>query len=321
MTHARTQHPNAALTPRQRHKMVALVIDDGWTIEATAERFQVDAKTVTKWRDRFRDQGPDGLFDGDTSLDVESTGRPLRWYRLIEEAGVGAFAIVWRGIQPSVNREVAIKQIRSELATQPDFIRRFEAEAHLVARIEHPHIVPLIDFWRDPDSAYLVMRWLPGGTLEKRLDDGPLSLSETLVLAHQVGGALSAAHAHGIIHRDVKTGNILFDGSGHAFLGDFGIALEATESAGPVAALSPGSPAYSAPEQIRREPLGPEADVFSLGVVVFECLTGSLPFAAMSALDLVERGGWVVPTNGSPRRWCPGPTRSKRWRRHFFGSR
>lgn len=229
------------------------------------------------------------LIAGDPSLDAEAAGRPLRGYQLIEEAGVGAFAIVWRAIQPSVNREVAIKQIRSELASQPEFIRRFEAEAHLVARIEHPHIVPLIDFWRDPDSAYLVMRWLSGGTLEQRLDDRPLPLAETLVFAHQIGGALSAAHGHGIIHRDVKTGNILFDEAGHAFLGDFGIALEAEESAGPEAALSPGSPAYSAPEQIRREPLGPEADVFSLGVVIFECLTGTLPFAAMSAQDLVER--------------------------------
>lgn len=229
------------------------------------------------------------LLAGDASLSVESAGRPLRGYRLIEEAGVGAFAIVWRAIQPSVDREVAIKQIRAELASQPEFIRRFEAEAHLVARIEHPHIVPLIDFWRDPDSAYLVMRWLRGGTLERRLDDGPLSVSETMILARQIGGALSAAHAHGIIHRDVKTGNILFDEAGHAFLGDFGIALEAAESAGPEAALSPGSPAYSAPEQIRREPLGPQADVFSLGVVMFECLTGSLPFGAMTAGELVER--------------------------------
>ncbi|MDW3214744.1 MAG: protein kinase [Ilumatobacteraceae bacterium] len=229
------------------------------------------------------------LLTGDPSLEAAPEGRPLRGYRLIEEAGVGAFAVVWRAIQPSVGREVAIKQIRAELASQPDFIRRFEAEAHLVARIEHPHIVPLIDFWRDPDSAYLVMRWLPGGTLERRLDDGPLSVAETLSLAHQIGGALSAAHAHGVIHRDVKTGNILFDDAGHTFLGDFGIALEAAESAGPEAALSPGSPAYSAPEQIRREQLGPQADVFSLGVVLFECLTGSLPFAAMSARDLVER--------------------------------
>ena len=228
------------------------------------------------------------MLAGDAALSLETAGRPLRGYRLIEEAGVGAFAVVWRGRQPSVDRDVAIKQIRSELASQAEFIRRFEAEAHLVARIEHPHIVPLIDFWRDPDSAYLVMRWLPGGTLERRLDDGPMSVADTLVLASQIGGALAAAHSHGVIHRDVKTGNILFDDADNAFLGDFGIALEASESAGPEAALSPGSPAYSSPEQIRREPLGPEADIFSLGVVIYECLTGSLPFGSMSMQDLID---------------------------------
>ena len=230
------------------------------------------------------------LLSGDSSLAVEKSGRPLRGYRLLEEIGSGAFSIVWRGVQPSVNREVAIKQIRSELASQPDFIRRFEAEAQLVARIEHPHIVPMIDFWRDPDSAYLVMRWLRGGTLERRLDDGPMTLDETMTLARQIGGALSAAHARGVVHRDVKAANILFDEQGHAFLTDFGIALDALDSGGSEAALSQGSPAYASPEQIRREPLGPRADIFSLGVVVFECLAGSLPFRDSSSLDdLVER--------------------------------
>ncbi|MEM9039875.1 MAG: BTAD domain-containing putative transcriptional regulator [Actinomycetota bacterium] len=220
------------------------------------------------------------LFADDPALAAPDVGRPLRGYRLLEEAGVGAFSVVWRGEQPSVQRDVAIKQIRSELATQPDFIRRFEAEAHLVARLEHPHIVPLIDYWRDPDSAYLVMRWLSGGTLERRLDDGVLTLDDTLRLADQIGGALGSAHARGVVHRDVKTANILFDDDGNAFLTDFGIALGVAETTGPEAALSPGTPAYSAPEQIRGERLGPEADVFSLGVVVFECLAGRLPFAS-----------------------------------------
>ena len=197
---------------------------------------------------------------------------------------------MWRGVQPSVGREVAIKQIRRELATQPAFIRRFEAEAHLVARIEHPHIVPLIDYWRDPDSAYLVMRWLRGGTLERRLDDGPLTLAETLAVARQIGGALTAAHDHGVIHRDVRAANILFDESDNAFLTDFGIALEAAETSGPEAALSPGTPAYSSPEQIRQQPLGPASDVFSLGVVLYECLAGALPFAdSASASEVIER--------------------------------
>ncbi|MFV2064162.1 MAG: protein kinase, partial [Chloroflexota bacterium] len=225
------------------------------------------------------------LLSGDPSLDVEKEGRPLRGYRLIEEIGSGAFSVVWRGVQPSVGRDVAIKQIRSEFATQPEFIRRFEAEAHLVARIEHPHIVPLIDYWRDPDSAYLVMRWLRGGTLERRLDDGPLSVDAALTMARQIGGALAAAHAHGIVHRDVKTANILYDEQGNAFLTDFGIALEAAKSSGPEAALSPGSPAYASPEQIRQERLVPAADIFSLGVVLFESISGSLPFPASSSIE------------------------------------
>ncbi len=248
------------------------------------------------------------MLRGDGSLDVETAGRPLRGYRLLEEIGSGAFAKVWRGTQPSVDREVAVKEIRSDLATQPEFIRRFEAEAHLVARIEHPYIVPLIDYWRDPDSAYLVMRWLKGGTLERRLDDGPLSVSETVRLARQIGGALSAAHAQGIVHRDVKTANILFDDLGNSYLSDFGIALEASRSSGPEAALSPGSPAYASPEQVRRERLGPEADIFSLGVVLHECLVGGLPFPAAASVDeLVQlRLHHPFPSLGELRADVPG---------------
>jgi DNA-binding SARP family transcriptional activator/tRNA A-37 threonylcarbamoyl transferase component Bud32/DNA-binding beta-propeller fold protein YncE len=229
------------------------------------------------------------LLDGDPSLGVEP-GRPLRGYRLLDEVGAGAFAVVWRAVQPSVDREVAIKQIRSELVSRPEFIRRFEVEARTVARIEHPFIVPLIDYWRDPDSAYLVMRWLGGDTLERRLDDGPLSIEATLTLADQIGAALSAAHRHGVVHRDVKASNVLFDELGNAYLSDFGIALGAAQSDDPAAALSRGSPVYASPEQLRGESVGPEADVFSLGVVLYECLTGSTPFRSVGAVgELVDR--------------------------------
>ena len=111
------------------------------------EEFGLDPSTEV-------DQLEQALLDDDPALRVEKDGRPLRGYRLDEEIGMGSFAIVWRGTQPSVGRKVAIKQIRAELATQPGFIRQFEAEAHLVARLEHPHIVPLIDYWRESDSAY-----------------------------------------------------------------------------------------------------------------------------------------------------------------------
>jgi len=259
-------------------------------------------RSISEHRERLANEGgldvspevaelENAILVGDTSLEVEKVGRPLRGYRLFEEIGSGAFAIVWRSVQPSVGREVAIKQIRSELATQPEFIRRFEAEASLIARIEHPHIVPLIDFWRDPDSAYLVMRWLRGGTLETRLDDdGACSVAEVLTLARQIGGALSAAHSHGVVHRDVKTSNIFCDERGNAFLGDFGIALPVAESSGPAAALSPGSPLYASPEQLRQQELGPTADIFSLGVVLFEALAGELPFPQVSSqAELLEK--------------------------------
>lgn len=228
------------------------------------------------------------IFSGDPSLEVGDEGRRLRGYRLIEQAGAGAFAVVWRGYQPSVDRQVAIKQIRAELASRPDFIRRFETEAHLVARLQHPHVVPLIDFWRDPDSAYLVMRWLSGGTLEQRLSDGPLTVEATLTLARQIGSALSAAHRNGVVHGDVKSSNILFDDDGHAYLTDFGIAFEAKESAPAQVAASPGSPAYASPEQRQGKPVGPESDVYSFGVVLFECLTGVLPFGDRIATEEID---------------------------------
>ena len=217
------------------------------------------------------------MFDGDSSLDVSKQGRPLRGYRLLDELGSGAFSVVWRGVQPSVAREVAVKQIRSELASQPEFIRRFEAEARLVARLEHPHIVPLIDFWRNPDSAYLVMQLLRGDTLEHRIENGPLSVDETMQLARQVGGALSVAHDHGVIHRDIKPSNIMFDGTGNAFLGDFGIALDPTEDSALDGSFSSGSKAYAPPEQTRGQSLGPTSDIYSFAVTVFEAITGALP--------------------------------------------
>lgn len=213
------------------------------------------------------------------SAQHDQVGPYIRGYELVEQIGEGAFAVVWRARQASVDRDVAVKQIHEELATQPEFIRRFEAEAHLVARLQHPNIVPLVDFWREPNSALLVMQYLRGGTLERRLDDGPLAVDDVAAMLSQVGAALGAAHERGIVHRDVKSANVLFDEHGNAYLSDFGIALDPADADSSAAALSPGTPLYAAPEQLRRERVGPPADVFGLGIVAYECLTGSLPFA------------------------------------------
>lgn len=216
--------------------------------------------------------------------------RTLRGYELGDRLGAGAFAQVWAATQSSVGREVAIKQIRASLADQPEFIRQFEAEAQLVARLEHPHIVPLYDYWREPGSAYLVMRYLDGGSLANALMDGPLELEHVVAIAGQVAAALNAAQEAGVIHRDVKPGNILLDRAGNAYLSDFGIAVEEAERLDAQAWLSNGSPAYAPPEQLQRLPVGPTADIYALAVTVYEALTGNLPFPTETTMaGLLQR--------------------------------
>ena len=224
----------------------------------------------------------------DRSLEV--AGEPLRGYRLLEQVGAGAFGSVHRAFQPQVGREVAVKVIRPALANDPEFIRRFEAEAQLVARLEHPHIVPLYDFWREPEGAYLVMRYLRGGSLRERLAQNPLAPEEAARLLDQVAPALAAAHRLGVVHRDVKPANVLFDEEGNAYLSDFGIAkyLEVAEEGTPGGTPSPLA-YYLSPEEIRGEPATPRTDIYGLGMVLYEILTGRHPFAETPLEEVTEK--------------------------------
>ena len=211
-------------------------------------------------------------------VDLDLGGEPLRGYRLTERIGEGAFGVVFRAQQPQVGREVAIKSIHRELANDPDFVRRFEREARLVARLEHPRVVPLYDYWRDSDGAYLVMRFFRGGNLRARIDRAdPLGTDEAARTFDQIADALGAAHRQGIVHRDVKPENILLDEEGNAYLSDFGIATDLGEPRMSHAAAVL-SPAYASPEQLRGEPVTQATDVYALGVVLFEMLTGRRPF-------------------------------------------
>ncbi len=153
------------------------------------------------------------------------SGRAIRGYALGERLGNGGMGAVYRAIQPLVEREVAIKIILPRYANHPDFIRRFEAEAQLVARLEHPHIVPLYDYWREPSVAYLVMRLLRGGSVQSLLRNGTaLPPATVLRIVEQIGSALGAAHRAGVVHRDLKPANVLLDEDNNAYLADFGIA-------------------------------------------------------------------------------------------------
>jgi WD40 repeat protein/DNA-binding SARP family transcriptional activator len=203
-------------------------------------------------------------------------GRSVRGYELREQVGRGDLGVVYRAYQPSVGREVAIKVIRPELVNQPSFVHGFESEAQLVNQLEHPHLVPLHDYWRDPEGAYLVMRWLRGGSLRQALERGPWNLEPASRLVSQVAGALAYAHRHGVVHRDVKPANVLLDEDGNAYLSDFGIAaglVDAEKAGRPITS----SPAYVPPEQLTGQPPTPRSDLYGLGLLTFELLTGQRP--------------------------------------------
>ena len=228
---------------------------------------------------------------GEIGMD-DLTGRAVKGFQLAELIGSGGFGVVYRAIQPSVQRDVAVKIILPRFANHPTFIRRFEAEAHLVARLEHPHIVPLYDYWREPGAAYLIMRLLRAGSLDSVLKEGPLDLSAFRRIVRQVGSALSVAHASNVVHRDIKPANILLDDAQNAYLGDFGIAknlaIVADSNLTDNGTLV-GSPAYISPEQIQNEPVRPSSDVYCFGLLLFEMLTGRKAFPGPTPLAYLQQ--------------------------------
>ncbi|MDX1417634.1 MAG: protein kinase, partial [Candidatus Promineifilaceae bacterium] len=235
------------------------------------------------------------LYERIRSGELDREGRTaardrVRGYELHELLGRGQFGAVYRATQTGVDRDVAIKVIAAQYADNPDFIRRFEVEAQFVARLEHPAIVPLYDYWREPGGAYLVMRWLRGGNLQTALADGRWDLPSAVRLVDQIAGALFTAHRQGIVHRDIKPANILLDEDQNAYLSDFGIAKDIYFDRGTIQeGRLVGSPGYLAPERIAQETVTPLTDIYSLGIMIYELLTGSHPFHDSEAGALIGR--------------------------------
>jgi WD40 repeat protein len=231
------------------------------------------------------------LVGEEAITDPQIASRRSRSIHLGEQIGKGGFGAVYRATQTLIEREVAIKVILPQYADQPEFIRRFEAEAQLVARLEHPHIVPLYDYWREPGVAFLVMRLLRGGSLHNWLQQGPLPIETTAQLIAQIGGAVHVAHAAGVVHRDLKPANILLDDARNAYLADFGIAKDLAQphEAISLAGAFVGSPAYSSPEQIRAEPVTPQTDIYALGILLYELLTGQRPFNGPNSAAFIQQ--------------------------------
>jgi WD40 repeat protein/serine/threonine protein kinase/two-component SAPR family response regulator len=213
----------------------------------------------------------------------------LRGFELKEQIDEGVYGTIHRAVQTTIGREVAVKVIRRKFANDPEFIRRFEAEAQVIARLEHPYIVPLYDYWRDPHGAYLVMRYMRQGSLLAALQAGPWAADKTANMLDQVASALSIAHQHEVVHRDIKPGNILLDEASNAYLSDFGIAFDLTKGE-PLTATSTSfiDLDYISPEQILGEPATPQSDIYSLGAVVYETLTGEKPFPNTAPASLLH---------------------------------
>lgn len=223
-------------------------------------------------------------------------GSNLGPYQIHSEIGRGGMAIVYRARQPSMERDVAIKVITKDLSGDPEAGQRFQREARLIARLEHPHILPVYDFDGRATPPYLVMRYLNGGPLKNILGEQPLPLNEISHLFRQIGSALDYAHRQGIVHRDIKPSNIMIDQDGNAFVTDFGIARLIgrrkqfqQRSDGPITltGAAVGTPDYMSPEQIKdASSIDHRADIYALGVMLFQLLTGQLPFSSKSQMDI-----------------------------------
>ncbi len=229
----------------------------------------------------------------------ELLGARLGQYQVVELIGQGGMARVYKAYQPSLDRYVAIKVIptRLETAQEQDFRQRFTAEARLIAKLTHPHIVPIHDFGEDAGWAYIVMEYISHGTVRERLIQAEvnrmrLSLVWVLKVIEQAAEALDFAHENGIVHRDVKPGNMLLRTEDYLLLSDFGIAtiLAARRAASLTGSGSVGTPQYMAPEQaVPGGAVDGRADIYSLGVVLFQCVAGQLPFVADTPMALVMK--------------------------------
>ena len=211
-------------------------------------------------------------------------------YKIKSELGRGGMATVYRAYDPSFDREVAVKVLPREMVHNLVFRARFKRELKLIASLEHPAIVPVYDVGEEEDGRqYFVMRYMGGDSLSDWIKRGPLSLQETAIIIERLASALDYAHSKGIVHRDIKPDNVLFDDTNHPYLTDFGIAKLTESAVSATGGGTMGTPAYVSPEQAQGAKVDSRADIYGMGVMVYEMLTGQKPYDADSPMTVAVR--------------------------------
>ncbi|MDQ2923198.1 MAG: protein kinase, partial [Candidatus Dormibacteraeota bacterium] len=215
------------------------------------------------------------------------TGTRLGQYEVVERLGGGGMAVVYRAVQQPLGREVALKALSSELFQDEGFVKRFETEAKTLAKLDHPNILPIYDFELNEGVAYLTMPLIRGGTLRDILNRGPLDTLTAWRYLREIGDGLQHAHDAGIVHRDLKPTNVLIHADGRAMLADFGLARGAGQPTHlTTIGLAIGTPGYMAPEQVMGHDTDKRADIYAMGVLTFEMLTGRLPFIGSNRMEV-----------------------------------
>lgn len=212
-------------------------------------------------------------------------GKTIGQYTILEEIGRGGMATVYSAMQTSMNRKVAIKVLPPHFMHDPGFMERFEREVEVISHLEHPHILPIYDYGQAENVPFIAMRFLGGGSMAQLIRRGEIALEAIEKPFSQVCQALDYAHQQGIIHRDLKPGNIMLDENGNAYLSDFGIARVMGSNLTGSAII--GTPAYMSPEQAHGLSIDGRSDIYSMGVVLFELITGREPFQAETPMGLL----------------------------------
>nr|MBN1230074.1 serine/threonine protein kinase [Anaerolineae bacterium] len=221
---------------------------------------------------------------------MDMIGKEIGDYRINSLIGYGGMGAVYKAYDPTINRFVAIKIMLPRYSADADFRERFDREAVIIASLEHIHILPVYAYGELDNLLYLVMRYMPGGSIASKIENkGPFPLDEAARMLYQMASALDYAHGRGVLHRDFKSENALLDTNGNTHLADFGLARLLSGSSGLTGNMIVGTPAFMSPEQAKgSKELTGASDQYALGMVLYHMLTGQIPFDDEEPLAILQ---------------------------------